>query len=168
MARSIDYRSTLAFPAEKVFATMTDEEYLRARLRELGGPGSDLLEYEASPENARYRLRQGLSERDLPPVVGKVVGGDLHIERTETLRRSGTGSYDGDVDVRIAGVPASAGGTMKLADGASGDGSLFEVNADVAVNVPLIGGKIEEIVAAQVRRLLEAETAFTVQWLGSH
>ena len=166
MARSIDYRSTLAFPAEKVFATMTDEEYLRARLRELGGPGSDLLDYEASPENARYRLRQGLSERDLPPIVGKVVGGDRHIERTETLRRSGPGSYDGDVDVKIPGVPASAGGTMRLAD--EGAGSVFEVHADVAVNVPLFGGKIEEIVAEQVRRLLEAETAFTVRWLGSH
>ena len=166
MARSIDYRSTLAFPAEKVFATMTDEEYLRARLRELGGPGSDLLDYEASPENARYRLRQGLSERDLPPIVGKVVGGDLHIERTETLRRSGSGSYDGDVDVKIPGVPASAGGTMRLTD--EGAGSVFEVHADVAVNVPLFGGKIEEIVAEQVRRLLEVETAFTVRWLGSH
>src|SRR4051812_21670468 len=100
MARSIDYRSPLAFPADKVFATMTDREYLQARLRELGGPGSDLVEYDADGENARYRLRQGLSERDLPPIVGKMVGGDLHIERTETLRRSGPGSYDGDVDVR--------------------------------------------------------------------
>jgi Protein of unknown function (DUF2505) len=34
--------------------------------------------------------------------------------------------------------------------------------------VPLFGGKIEEIVAEQVRRLLEAETEFTVRWLGSH
>ena len=54
MARSIDYRSTLAFLAEKVFATMTDEEYLRARLRELGGPGSELLEHQVGPDGARY------------------------------------------------------------------------------------------------------------------
>ena len=33
--------------------------------------------------------------------------------------------------------------------------------------MPLFGGKIEEIVAGQVRRLLEAETAFTVRWLES-
>ena len=38
---------------------------------------------------------------------------------------------------------------------------------DVMVTVPLIGGKIEEIVANQVRRLLEAETAFTSDWLRS-
>jgi Protein of unknown function (DUF2505) len=166
MARSVDYRSTLAYPAEKVFAAMTDEEYLRARLRELGGPRSELLEHEASPEGARYRLKQGLSESDLPPIVGKVMNGDLSIERTETLRRAEPGSYAGDVDVKIANAPASATGTMKLAD--DGDGSLFEVRADVTVRVPLVGGKIEEIVAEQVRRLLEAETAFTVHWLGSH
>ena len=47
MARSIDYRSTLAYPAERVFAAITDEEYLQARLREIGGPGSALLDHEA-------------------------------------------------------------------------------------------------------------------------
>jgi hypothetical protein len=166
MARSIDYRSPLAFPAEKVFAAMSDEEYLRARLRELGGPGSELLEHEATPEGVRYRLKQGLSERDLPPVVSKVMNGDLAIQRLETLRRTAPGSYTGDVDVKIAGAPASAAGTMTLTD--DGNGSLFAVRADVEVKVPLIGGKIEEIVAEQVRRLLEAETDFTADWLRSH
>lgn len=166
MARSIDYRSTLAYPAEKVFATMTDKEYLEARLREIGGPGSALLDHEATPESARYELRQGLSERDLPPIVGKVMNGDLAIVRTESLNRITPGRYSGDVDVAIPGAPASAAGTMTLAD--DGAGSLFEVHADVAVRVPLFGGKIEEIVADQVRRLLEAETAFTVRWLASH
>jgi Protein of unknown function (DUF2505) len=166
MARSIDYRSTLAFPAEKVFATMTDKEYLRARLREIGGPGSELLEHEASPDGARYRLKQGLSEKDLPPIVGKVMQGDLSIQRTESLRRTAPGAYAGDVEVAIAGVPASASGTMRLAD--SGTGSEFEVHATVEVRVPLIGGMIEEIIAGQVRRLLEAETGFTVRWLESH
>jgi hypothetical protein len=92
--------------------------------------------------------------------------GDLAIRRTETLRVTGPGAYGGDVDVAISGVPASASGTMRLAD--NGSGSEFEVHADVHVKVPLIGGKIEEIVAGQVRRLLEAETAFTVRWLESH
>ncbi|MBL8924720.1 MAG: DUF2505 domain-containing protein [Pseudonocardia sp.] len=166
MARSIDYRSTLAYPAEKVFVTMTDEEYLRARLRDLGGPGSELLEHEAGPQGARYRLKQGLSEKDLPPIVGKVMQGDLTIQRTESLRATGPGAYAGDVDVAISGVPASASGTMRLTD--NGTGGEFEVHATVEVKVPLFGGKIEEIIAGQVRRLLAAETAFTVRWLGSH
>ena len=91
--------------------------------------------------------------------------GDLAIRRTETLRVTGLGSYAGHVDVVIAGMPASASGTMRLAD--SSAGSEFHVHAAVEVKVPLFGGTIEEIVAGQVRRLLEAETAFTVRWLES-
>ena len=166
MARSIDYRSTFAYPAEKVFATMTDPEYLRERLRELGGPGSALLEHEATPEHARYRLRQGLAEQDLPPIVGKVVGGDLVIERIETLRRILPGSYAGDVDVRITAAPASAAGTMTLTD--ADEGSEFAVNSEVTVRVPLLGSTIEGIVAEQVTRLQVAETEFTTRWLASH
>jgi hypothetical protein len=165
MARSVDYRAFMAYPAEKVFATMTDEGYLRARLQELGGPGSALLEHQASPEGARYRLREGIAESDLPPIVGKVMSGALTLERTETLRRTGPGAYSGDVAVDIANAPASASGTMGLADGEGG--SVFVVHADVKVNVPFLGGTIEELVAGQVRRLLEAETAFTIRWLGS-
>jgi hypothetical protein len=165
MPRSIDHRSTFDFPADKVFATMTDPDYLRARLRELGGPGSELLEHEADAEHARYRLRQGLSEKDLPPIVGKVVSGDLAIERTETLNRSGEG-YAGNVTVEIKGAPATASGTMRLTPAEGG--SAFEVHTDVTVRVPVFGGKIEEVVADQVRTLLDAETAFTVSWLKSH
>ena len=154
----------LAFPAEKVFATMTDKG-LCARLRDRRA-GFGAARARGEPGELRYRLKQGLKESDLPPVVGKVLQGDLSIQRTESLRRTGPGMYGGDVDVAIAGVPASAAGTMRLTD--SGTGSEFEVHATVEVRVPLIGGKIEEIIAGQVRRLLAAETGFTVRWLETH
>jgi Protein of unknown function (DUF2505) len=166
MPRPIDHRSASPHPADRVYAVMADPEYLRARLARIGGKGAELLEHSPEGDGVRYRLRQGLAKEDLPAVVGKVVSGDLAIERTETLNRNGAGDYSGDVDVKIPGAPASASGSMRLADAA--DGALFEVHTDVSVNVPLFGGKIEEIVAAQVRRLLEAETAFTISWLGAH
>ena len=56
---------------------------------------------------------------------------------------------------------------MRLADAPDGS-ELRGATPTSDVRVPLIGGKIEEIVAEQVRRLLAAETAFTIRWLGSH
>jgi hypothetical protein len=53
---------------------------------------------------------------------------------------------------------------MRLAD-VNGTGSELVVHADVTVKLPLIGGKIEGVVAEQVRSLLAAETAFTLEWL---
>ena len=167
MARSIDYRSTLAFPAEKVFAAMTDEEYLRARLRELGGPGSALLEHEARPDGARYKLKQGLSEQDLPPIVGKVM-----------QRRHGDPAHRVAAGARARAATAATStsrspGSRRRRPGRCGwpttaPAASSRCTRTSTVKVPLIGGKIEEIVAGQVRRLLEAETAFTVRWLESH
>jgi hypothetical protein len=166
MARSVDYRSTSQHPAEEVYATMVDPEFLRERLRRMGGPGAELLEHRADAEGARYRLRHGLSSADLPPIVGTLMSGDIVIERTEEIEREDAGRYRGDVTVHIHGTPApaSAAGWMRLAD-IDGTGSEFVVHADVTVKVPLLGGKIEGIVADQVRSLLAAETAFTLEWL---
>lgn len=169
MARSIDYRSTLRYPADEVYETMSDPDYLRARLDKLGGRGAKLLEHRADAAGARYRLRHGLAAEDLPAMVRNLLPGDVVIERTESLTRDGEGRYSGDVDVVIPGMPASALGTMRLADrdGSRSSSSELGVRADVTVKVPLIGSRIEDVVAEQVRNLLAAETAFTLDWMAS-
>lgn len=165
MPRSLDYRSTLQYSADEVYATMVDLDYLRARLVRLGGSRAELLEHRVDPDGARYRLRHGLSSTDLPPLVTALVAGDIVIERTETLVRKDVGRYAGNVSVDVRGTPASAAGGMRLVD-LDGGSSELDVYADVTVNVPLIGGRIEAAIAEQVKKLLAAETAFTLGWLG--
>jgi hypothetical protein len=167
MSRQIDHRSSAPHSADEVYATMVDPDFLRARLQQIGGQGAALLEHSADLEGARYRLRHGLDPEDLPSVVRAVLPGDLTVERSERWTRQDSGSYLGDVEVRIPGAPASAAGGMRLRDLPDG-GSELNVRADVTVSVPLIGGKIEGIVAEQVLKLLTAETAFTRQWLAGN
>ncbi len=166
MARPIDYRSTSQYPADEVYATMVDPEYLRARLAQIGGNGAVLLEHHADVEGARYRLRHGLDPKNLPALVRTVLPGDIVIQRAESWKRDGAGRYAGTVQVTIHGAPASAAGWMRLHDVESG-GSEFHVHADVTVSVPLIGGKIEGVVAEQVQDLLAAETRFTTRQLAN-
>jgi hypothetical protein len=164
MARPIDYRSPLPFPAERTARAMGDPDYLRARLEKLGGPGAALLEHTVDGAGVRYRLRQGLEAELLPPVVQSMVGGNLVLERTETIQPDGDG-YRGTVDVHVPRipVPVTAGGTMSLRDAPGG--SEFAVHAEVSVGVPLVGGRIEKVVAEQVGRLMAAETEFLRHWL---
>jgi hypothetical protein len=164
MASSIDYRSTSQYPADEVYATMVDPDYLKSRLTQIGGPGAELLEHTADAGGARYRLRHGLDPKDLPSVVRNFMPGDVVIERTESWTRQGAGHYTGEVQVAIPGTPASAAGGMRLRDIDGGESELL-VHADVTVKVPLIGGKIEGVVADQVQSLLAAETQFTHEWL---
>jgi hypothetical protein len=167
MSRQIDFRSVSPHPADEVYATMVDPDYLRARLERIGGPGANLLEHSADVQGARYRLRLGLDANDLPSVVRSVLPGNLTIERNERWTRQDSGRYLGDVDVTIPGAPASATGGMRLRDLPEG-GSELNVRADVRVSVPLIGAKIEGVVGEQVQRLLTAETAFTDEWLAQN
>lgn len=163
MSRRIDHRSSSERPADDVAAVMLDEEYLRARLAQMGGPGAALLEHHADAAGGRYRIRQGVDAALLPPVVSTLVSGNLVIERTESLRRLGAGQWGGDVRVAIPGTPASAAGSLDLRD--AGTGSELIITADVRVDVPFLGGRIEGFVAEQVQLLLAAETAFTMRWL---
>lgn len=164
MARSIDYRSSSQYSAADVYATMTDPEYIKARLEQIGGPGAALLDHSADADSARYTVRHGLASRDMPSIVRNALPGDIVIERAERWSRRAPGHYTGDVDVTIRGTPASADGGMRLQDLAAG-GSELVVRAEATVRVPLIGGKIEGVIADQVRQLLAAETAFTLEWL---
>ncbi|HVL83053.1 MAG TPA: DUF2505 domain-containing protein [Pseudonocardia sp.] len=164
MARSIDYRSSSRYPADEVYAVMTDPDFLKARLERLGGPGAALLDHAGDHAGARYRVRHGLDARELPSMVRSFLAGDLVIERHERWTREASGRYTGEVDVTIRGTPASAAGGMRLHDVDAG-GSELLVRADARVDVPFIGGRIEEVIAEQVRNLLTAETAFTLEWL---
>lgn len=164
MPRQIDFRSTSTHPADEVYATMVDPDFLRARLEQIGGPGAALLEHTADIDGARYRLRHGLDSDHLPSMVRGVLPGSLTIERTERWTRQESGRYLGDVQVSIEGAPASAAGGMRLRDTPDG-GSELQVRADITVDVPLIGGKIEGVVADQVQNLLRSESEFTQQWL---
>lgn len=163
MPRRIDYRSSSEHAADDVAAVMLDEEYLRARLEQLGGPGAALLEHHLDADGGHYRLRHGVDQAALPPFVSSLVAGGLVIDRTESLRRERPGRHSGDVQVRIPGAPATAAGTLLLQD--AGGRSELVVSAEVEVKVPFLGGRIETVIAEQVQQLLAAETRFTLDWL---
>lgn len=164
MSRPISYHRRYPWPAEKVYAATVDPAQLTARLAELGGRQAALLEHEHTEGGARFRLQHGLASADLPAIARMVLPDDVVIERTESWRLDGPGRYSGDVRVGIAVLPAEIAGRMTLADAGSGDSEL-RIDGQVSVRLPLVGGKIEEVVATQVTELLAAETAFTEHWL---
>lgn len=176
MARPIRYRAVSENPAERVFETLVRQDYLEKRLAELGGKGAALLQHEAGPEEppterAEYTVRQGVDRRRLPSVLQKVISGDLVIERLESWRRTAPGRYDGTFRANVPGAPSKIGGTLRLVDLADiGDGrpgSELVLDGTAQVSIPLIGGKIESVIAEQVQQLVERETRFTLSWLGT-
>jgi len=61
--------------------------------------------------------------------------------------------------VSISGVPAEIRSRSRLVEAG------LTVQAEVRVSIPLIGGKLEKVVAEQVEKLLAAEAEFAEKWL---
>ncbi len=149
-----------------VYSALVDKAYLTDRLAALGGQNAALLEHHASGDSAVYKLRQGVAADQLPSGVRSILRGDLVVEREETWRLEG-GKHVATTRARIPGMPAEITGGARLDETADG-GTAWVTNAEVKVNIPLLGGKVERTVAEQVAKLLAAESEFAGGWLAEH
>lgn len=161
MPSRFEHRATFAAPVDTVYSTLVDEAFLTARLRDIGGKGAALLGYQTSDDGVDYRLRQGVDAKHLPGAVRSILSGDLVVEREEQWRGHESGGR-----ATINGVPAEIRSRSRLT--AQGDGTEMLVRAEVKVNIPLLGGKIEKVVAEQVTKLLAAEAEYVEKWLAEH
>ncbi len=69
----------------------------------------------------------------------------------------------GTFSAEVEGAPGQVRGTVTIT--ADGTGSLLVMAGEVEVRSPLIGGKIESVIAGQVLELLDAEEDFTRDWV---
>lgn len=158
MPSRFEHRATFAATADAVFSTLVDEAFLTARLRDIGGKGAALLDHRVEGDTAAYRLRQGVDASRLPGAVKSIINGDLVVEREERWHGSESAGK-----ATISGVPAHITSRGQLT--ARGTGCELLTRAEVKVSIPLIGGKIEKVVAEQVTKLLAAEAEYAEKWL---
>jgi hypothetical protein len=167
MASRFEHRATFSAPAGTVGSALVDQAFLTERLRVLGGKGAELVDHRASADEVVFTLHQGLDAQHLPgPVRAILKGGDLVVAREERWQLTGdrpvaTGRAS------ISGVPGEISSRTQLADLAEGASELV-IKAEVRVRIPLIGGRIEGLVAKEVGNLLAAESEFADRWLAEH
>lgn len=165
MARSISHRAQYDASAGTVYGVLVDADYLRARLAEVGGKDAALLEHQVGERDARITLRQGVPVEFLPSVVRRFTGDDLVLDRTERWRERDGGGWASDVEVTVRGLPGSITGTQQVT---GDDPCTVLLTGTTSVPVPLVGSRIEGIVAEQVTTLLGFESDVTRRWLAEH
>lgn len=161
MPSRFEHRATFAAGVDTVHSTLVDEAFLTARLKDIGGKGAALLEHRGHDDGVDIKLRQGVDAQRLPGAVRSILSGDLVVEREERWR-----GHEAAGRATINGVPAEIRSRTRLAP--NGTGTELVVSAEVKVGIPLIGGKIEKVVAEQVTKLLAAESEYAEKWLAEH
>lgn len=166
MATQIDYRYSQPFPVDAVYAAIVDADALAARVKEIGGAASEVVDHRVDGAGVSFRVRHQLDTAELAPALRALVSGNLVVERTEIWAPRPQGGYGGTVTVGIIGspVPAGADGTQSLV-ATDAEHTEFTLQATIRVSVPLFGGAVEESVAGQMRALLDAESQVLTRYL---
>lgn len=149
-----------------MLAAQSEPDALRARLRELGGKNATIQEHERTASGVRFTLLQGVGAEKLPQAVRTLHKGDLVVHREQTFEPEGD-SYTGVARASVGGVPGEI--TIRTEITPRGAGTAQHTVGAAKVNVPLVGGKLEAVIAEQVTNLLRMEAEFTAKWLaGKH
>lgn len=162
MASRIEHRAEFPEGVAEVLAAQAGEDVLRARLAEIGGTNASLLEHTVTDDGVRFRLRQGIAADALPQAARSLLNGDLVVEREQSFRRTDTG-YAGTAKATVGSIPGGITARTEIVPG--GAGTVLRNTGEVTVRIPLLGGKLEGVIAEQVTKLLQREAEFTAEWL---
>jgi uncharacterized protein DUF2505 len=164
MPRSFDLAADYDDSVDEVLGAFRDEQYWQARLAEHGVDEARLDLFEVDGDGGvEVRTTLVLGAKTLPGLVTQFHRGDLRIERGEKWRRTGDGAAEAAVTGTIGGAPVDVTGTAELTPG--GTGSRLVYRASVEVRIPLVGGKLENVIGQQLSQLVVAEQEFTSDWL---
>lgn len=145
-------------PVETVIAMLQDESATVAKYESMGHQAVQVLEF-AADDDAMRIVSSRVVTVDLPGFAKKALKPTNTIVQTDEWRRAADGSWSGSFTGDVQGSPVNISGTMTLKPVASG--AEHTVTIDVAVKIPLIGGKIADWAGKNdVRRTLDAEFEF--------
>ena len=150
---------------EQVHQAFSDEQYWLARLADSGADDYSLDSMTVDGQGIDIVTTQTLRVDRLPAVVTQFHRGDLSFVREETWTPIRDGQATATINGSITDAPATLSGAAVLTPAKSRGGSRLEFKATVQVDVPLVGGKIENFVGSQLVELLIAEQRFTTVWI---
>lgn len=150
LAKQLTYDAT----AEAVAAMLDDVTFREAVLER-----QKVLRGSVDIDGDVVTIEQVRSGDDLPSFARTFVGDEITIVQKETW----TSPTSCDVELSIPGKPGEAAGSMVLAE--SGGTTTETIDLDLSVRIPLVGGKIEGLIAGLLKQALDIEHEVGVEWL---
>jgi hypothetical protein len=154
-------RHTLTFPGttvDDVYAMLADPAYRKAV-----GDYQRVIDFscDVTPagDGMRVRLEVAHATDRIPSFAQRLVGQEIRFVQEETW----TSHAGADIHVTIPGKPGDMTGSTSLTQ--SGADVVQQIDLDVKVSIPLVGGKVEDLIAGFIGKAFDAEGKVGVKWL---
>jgi Protein of unknown function (DUF2505) len=166
---SADYEESV----EEVHRAFQEEGYWRARLADIAVDEARLESMRVGGESGQdgtveVVTLQVVHSHNLHAVVKQLHRGDICIRRTETWGPLVDGTAKGSIVVTILDTPVHVSGPGELSPIPDSGGARLTSRITVQVRVPIIGGKVERLIGAQLDELVSREQRLTTEWIANN
>ena len=160
------FRHELSYdaPPEKVYAMLASAAFRRQTCAAMEVISADVQLDPQPGGGAGFTLviDQLRNTLDLPAFARTFAG-----DSTQAIQREAwLSTTSGSLSIEAPGKPTSATGTIRLEP--AGGGTTEVVELDIKVKVPLIGGKLEKLMADKIAAGMDTEHTVGVTWLKEH
>ncbi len=170
MSRRLDYKIAFDAPVEKIYQDFTSREYWDTLMDSYQWltPLSEITHFKSDDTGVDIQFKQNLPRMYLPPIARTVMPIDMiitreqHFDPFDPTRNAARGSYGAS----IPAGPGHFGGSYFLTE--TDNGSQLRLASVCKVYIPLVGGKLEELILQNITQLFDAEEAFMADWISKH
>jgi hypothetical protein len=148
-------RHTFDKPAATVLKMFSDRAYFEKKYQSLGYTNIEVLEHTGDAKKFRIKVRYSAPNSAPVPDFAKRFLGE-----TNVVTQSDTWDLEkktGRLEAEIKGVPVRVAADMKLAD--DGAGSVNTLKWNLSCGIPLLGGKLEQLVAGDIQSKAKTDLA---------
>jgi hypothetical protein len=152
---------TLTYPGttiDDVYAMLGDPAYRKA-VGEYQHVQDFACDITPSGDGMDVRLEQAHGTDGIPSFAKRLVGNEIRFVQHESWGSPSSA----DIHVTIPGKPGEMTGTTALTQ--SGDAVVQQVDLSVKVSIPLVGGKVEDLIAGFLGKAFDAENKVGAKWL---
>jgi hypothetical protein len=168
--RRLDYTVNFAAPPEKIYQDFVSRHYWEGLMDAYRAvtPISEITCFSSDGAGTRIVFTQTGRRADLPPFARAVIPVDMvitreqHFDPYDHARNRATGTYRAS----IPAVPGNLTGTSLINE--TEDGCQLRISSICKIGIPLIGGRVEELIMRHLTVVFEAEHEFTAEWVARH
>lgn len=150
MGTKLTHTMTYDAPLDAVSAMLDDPAYRDEVVTAQGGKDGSVT-FEQDGDTVVVVISQQQPSEGLPGFAKKFVGDQINLVQREAW----TSADHADLKVTIPGKPGQMVGSIELSE--DGGTTTETVDVEITVNIPLVGGKIEKLIADMLRKALRAE-----------
>jgi hypothetical protein len=150
MSKKLKHELTYDAPMPDVAEMLADPSF-REEVCEFQGVSRAMVSIDSDDNGMEVTIDQVQPAQGIPSFAKKFVGDEIHIVQQESWHSP----TDGRITVTIPGKPGEMTGTARLSE--SGGVTTETVEMTVKVNIPLVGGRIEGLIADLLLKALKAE-----------